>query len=182
MEEIYLLKKYNKLNKIINKKILLKIKKEKNKIICITGMSNIEKSIFTILFFKNLQTKNKKIIILDFDIINKNNIKSILKIKEDKQYIKINTNIFLFNNKKYLIQKNINIKQIIEKLKQQYDYIIIQTSSECFFEKTKNLISISDINIFLKNKQSKNLLKMYIKNWKIDKQKLNIIKLKQKTD
>ena len=31
MEEIYLLKKYNKLNKIINKKILLKIKKEKNK-------------------------------------------------------------------------------------------------------------------------------------------------------
>ena len=151
------------------KKIIKKINKEKNKIICVIGNSNKQKSIFTINLSKKLQTKNKKIIILDFDIINENNIKTILKIKTNKIFIKISTNIYLLYSIKYLINKKINIEKIIEKLKTKYDYIIIQTSSECFFQKHKKIINISDIKIFLKNKKSKKLLKIYKKNWKIKK-------------
>ena len=68
-----------------------------------------------------------------------------------------------------------------EELKQYYDLIIIDTSSECFFDYTKNILNESDTILFLLEanlseiKKSNNLLKIYIKQWKIEKEK-NLIK------
>lgn len=66
-------------------------------------------------------------------------------------------------------------------IKNKYDYIIIDTSSECFFEYNKNLILMSDISLFLVEanlleiKKSRKLLDIYEKEWKIYNKKIKII-------
>ena len=61
------------------------------------------------------------------------------------------------------------VTKMIISLKEKYDYIVIDTSSECFFDYTKDIIKSSDINIFLVEanlseiKKSENLLNMYLK-------------------
>ena len=69
----------------------------------------------------------------------------------------------------------------INQLKQIYNTIIIDTSSECFFDYTKNIIKNSNKNIFvteaniLEIKKARNLLDIYIHEWNIDKSKFNIL-------
>lgn len=181
-------------NKILNKK----------EIICITGINGIEKSFFTINLSNLLSNKNK-ILIIDFDILNndlekilgiknysqkiKNKIKNnnlLKEIKTEKLIIKINSKIDLISginlifDSKYKIS-NKKIKNILLKLKEKYDVIIINTSSECFFDYTKELIKNSDINIFilennlLEIKKAKNLLDIYINKWKVAKENINIV-------
>ena len=59
--------------------------------------------------------------------------------------------------------------------------IIIDNSSECFFEYTKEILNKSDDIFFLVEpniielKKSRNLLDIYINKWKIKKEKINII-------
>ena len=80
----------------------------------------------------------------------------------------------------YRVEKN-RIKKILEKYSNVYDLIIIDTTSECFFDYTKEILEKSDIIIFLLEanlielKKSKNLLDIYINKWKIKKEKFNII-------
>ena len=70
---------------------------------------------------------------------------------------------------------------ILEKSIYSYDYIIIDTSSECFFEYNKNLILMSDISLFLVEanlleiKKSRRLLDIYEKEWKVYSKKIKII-------
>ena len=62
-----------------------------------------------------------------------------------------------------------------------YDVIIIDTSSECFFNYTKDIIKKSNINILivepnlLEIQKSKNILKIYKEEWNIDNNKINIL-------
>lgn len=173
------------------------VKKEKNKIISIVGTNGIGKSIFSSIFAKIIN--NKKILLIDFDIFNQS-INSIFNIKKknnkkekNKQennisnlIINANKNIDLLCatdilfDEKYKIEKN-KIKNLLEELLTKYDLIIIDTTSECFFDYTKEILEKSDIIIFLAQanlielKKSKNLLDIYINKWKIDKQKINII-------
>jgi len=73
------------------------------------------------------------------------------------------------------------IEKIINKLKEKYCTIIIDTSSECFFDFTKTIIKLSNKNIFvtetniLEIKKAKELLNLYIHEWKIKKEKFNIL-------
>ena len=66
-------------------------------------------------------------------------------------------------------------------LKEKYEIIIIDTSSECFFDYTKEIIKNSNLNIFileanlLEIKKAKNLLNIYINNWKIPQESINIL-------
>jgi len=126
-----------------------KIKKE-NKIITILGGSGVGKSIFTIMLSRTLKKRGKRILIIDFDILN-NNIHTILGIKKYSNKIvnnnkyKIENFIIPVNKSMDLISgldlifsqnKKIDSEEIIyqiEILKKRYDYIIIDTSSECFF-------------------------------------------------
>ena len=211
-------KEINDLKKIIieqnsknkqNKKQKIKEVKELNsqkEIICILGSGGVGKSIFTVNLAKSLIYSKKKILIIDFDILN-NSLHTILgvkkysekiskKIKENKLIkdkiglkelkIKINKRIDLISginllfDSKYKIN-NIQFNNLFNDVKKFYDVIIIDTSSECFFNYTKDIIKKSNINIFivepnlLEIQKSKNILKIYKEEWNIDNNKINIL-------
>lgn len=211
-------KEINDLKKIIieqnsknkqNKKQKIKEVKELNsqkEIICILGSGGVGKSIFTVNLAKSLIYSKKKILIIDFDILN-NSLHTILgvkkysekiskKIKENNLIkdkiclkelkIKINKRIDLISginllfDSKYKID-NIQFNNLFNDVKKIYDVIIIDTSSECFFNYTKDIIKKSNINIFivepnlLEIQKSKNILKIYKEEWNIDNNKINIL-------
>lgn len=211
-------KEINDLKKIIieqnsknkqNKKQKIKEVKELNsqkEIICILGSGGVGKSIFTVNLAKSLIYSKKKILIIDFDILN-NSLHTILgvkkysekiskKIKENNLIkdriglkelkIKINKRIDLISginllfDSKYKIN-NIQFNNLFNDVKKFYDVIIIDTSSECFFNYTKDIIKKSNINIFivepnlLEIQKSKNILKIYKEEWNIDNNKINIL-------
>ncbi len=211
-------KEINDLKKIIieqnsknkqNKKQKIKEVKELNsqkEIICILGSGGVGKSIFTVNLAKSLIYSKKKILIIDFDILN-NSLHTILgvkkysekiskKIKENNLIkdkiclkelkIKINKRIDLISginllfDSKYKID-NIQFNNLFNDVKKFYDVIIIDTSSECFFNYTKDIIKKSNINIFivepnlLEIQKSKNILKIYKEEWNIDNNKINIL-------
>lgn len=171
---------------IINKEKNDDIFKEKEsniKIISVAGSNGVGKSIFTASFAKSL---NKKILIIDFDLFN-NSIHTLFGVKKgEKEIKKINNNIDLVSTEeiycknKYKIKID-NIIDLIEKIKYKYDYILIDTSSEVFFEYTKEIFNKSDCIIFLINpnllelKKSINLLNIYKENWKIENSKFKIV-------
>lgn len=211
-------KEINDLKKIIieqnsknkqNKKQKIKEVKELNsqkEIICILGSGGVGESIFTVNLAKSLIYSKKKILIIDFDILN-NSLHTILgvkkysekiskKIKENNLIkdkiglkelkIKINKRIDLISginllfDSKYKIN-NIQFNNLFNDVKKFYDVIIIDTSSECFFNYTKDIIKKSNINIFivepnlLEIQKSKNILKIYKEEWNIDNNKINIL-------
>lgn len=197
-------------NKEKNKKTKIKIIKENNKknckVISIAGTGGVGKSIITLNLSNILKEKCQKILIIDFDILNKslhtilgvsqysekiknkiqknNLIQNKINIKE--LIIKINKKVdlisginLLFDNK-YKISSE-KIKFILEELKQYYDIIIVDTSSECFFDYTKNILNNSDNIIFLLEsnlleiKKANNLLRIYTEEWKLKTENINII-------
>lgn len=200
------IKKNNLLQKINNSKNNKNLINEKCKIISILGTGGVGKSITTISLAKTLIKENKKILIIDFDIFNnslhtilgvnkypekikqkikKNNlIKSKIQIENLK--IKINKNLDLISginllfDSKYKISFE-KIKFILKELQENYEYIIIDNTSECFFDYTKNIIFNSDYSIFilepnvLEIKKAKRLLYIYEEKWKIKKDKIKIL-------
>ncbi len=208
---------HNKEDKIINKiknKIKNKINRKKEfnkknnniiingKIIAISGVHGAGKSFITGNIGVNLSKEKRKIIILDFDMLNqsintlfgikKTNINKLKKFKEknnDENYsentLKINSHLnfmscsnFIIQREKFDIQK---IDDLLEKLKRKYDYIIIDVSSECFldytkfiFKKSNKIIFITEANL-LDIKKAIKLLNIYLMEWKIENQKINIL-------
>lgn len=178
--------KNNKINKIkfiknrINKQI------NKNKIISIVGTPGVGKSIFLSLFSKSI--KNKKILIIDFDIYNKS-LDLIfgydVQKQKEKTIIKINNNIDLLSKIEMFFEENHieknKIKNILNNFSNKYDLIIIDNTSEYFCENTKEILKNSDSIIFLTDanlielNKTKKLLEKYINKWKIEKEKINIV-------
>lgn len=180
----------------------IKIKKEKNisnKIIAITGNNSNLKAILSVGIAKQFEKKKIKTLLIDFDILNQNTYTLLhIKNKEEKN---LNIENHIINKNKYLnILSGINIlfkinekitiyeiEQIIEKLKEKYQYIIINTSSECQFELHKKILEKTNIIFFameksLKNiENSMNLLKIYLNNWNIEKEKFKIVLIKIET-
>ena len=164
----------NKLINIFNKKQKYDLKEEK--IISVTGTNGVGKSIFTINLANSLSNSKNKILIIDFDILN-NSLHTILGIKKyskkiqskiknnnllkeikiEELIIKINSKIDLVSginllfDSKYKISSE-KVKNILSKLKEKYEIIIIDTSSECFFDYT-----------------------IYINNWEIPQENINIL-------
>ena len=200
------IKKENKLN-IIKNNLKEKINKKKKinyykktKIICVCGTTGVGKSIISACLGNEAQKQNIKTLIIDFDILNtsihtifgkkiipqknRKNIK-LENLNINNLKIKINKNLDLICGIKLLFNKEkINLNQlnnILEKLKSEYKLIIIDTSSECFFDYNKFLLEKSDNIIFLTQtnlldiKKSINLLKIYLNEWQIPEEKINII-------
>lgn len=185
--------KYLKIkSKILNKfnyKNKMKLKNNKNKIISIVGTNGIGKSIFSSILARLII--NKKILLIDFDIFNQSinsifNVKRVNKNNSNNTNLKVNKNIdllcavdFLFDEN-FRVEKN-KIKNMLDKYLNKYDLIVIDTTSECFFDYTKEILEKSDLIIFLAGgnltelKKSKNLLDIYINKWKIKKEKINIV-------
>ena len=198
-EEIKLLKE----NEIINT--------EDKKIISILGSGGVGKSIITINLANVLKEKNGKVLIIDFDILN-NSLHTILgvtkypekikkkieknnfmKINIKELIIKINKKIDLISGLNLIFDRNYKISSkkindILEELKKEYSYIIIDTSAECFFEYTKEIMENSDICLFLTEanlveiKKAKNWLNIYTNEWKIEKNKIHILINKYQED
>ena len=147
----------------------------------------VGKSIFTINLA--ISFNNKKILIIDLDILN-NCLHTILGIKllnknkhDLKKYIiKYNKNIDLISISPILKNNEIeNIKEYLNNLIKEYDYIFIDMSLECFENQNKKIMKKSYLNILLiepnltEIKKSQKILEMYNKEWKIKKQFINII-------
>ena len=186
--------KNNLFEKLNNKYLNKKIVNQEKEIISISGPNGAGKSIIAVNLAKVMALKKEKILIIDFDILN-NNVHTILGVKKhliknnfeiENLIIKINKNIDLLSATEFLFgsKEKIDINKIentINKLKEKYNKIIIDTSSECFFDFTKIIIKLSNKNIFvtdtniLEIKKAKELLNIYINNWKINKNKFNIL-------
>jgi len=178
-----------------------------SEIISVSGPSGVGKSIVSVNLAKSIMYQKKKILMIDFDILN-NSLYTILgvkkyplkiqdKLNKDKKLnieeLEINEFIIKINKKIDLLSATdilfgtkekidfIKIEKILNKLKEKYNTIIIDTSSECFFDFTKTIIKLSTKNIFvtetniLEIKKAKQLLNIYVREWKIDKNKFNIL-------
>ena len=176
----------------IKEKVFKKIKTEeiinkKNKTISIVGAPGVGKSIFISLLSKNI--KNKKILIIDFDIFNKS-LDLIfgydVKKQKEKTIIRINNNIDLlskvemfFSENNYL-EKN-KIKNILNNFSKKYDLIIIDNTSEYSCDYTKEILKNSSRIIFLTDanlielNKTKKILEKYINKWEIKKEIISIV-------
>ena len=184
--KIKIKKEIIKLKKIILRKTGETINR-KNAIISIVGAAGVGKSIFISLFSKNI--KNKKILIIDFDIFNKS-LDLIFgydaQKQKEKTIIKISNNIDLlskieifFAENNYL-EKN-KIKDILNNFSKKYDLIIIDNTSEYSCNYTKEILINSDEIIFLTDanlielNKTKKILEKYINKWKIKKEKIKVV-------
>lgn len=161
---------------------------------------------FSIMLANLLKEKNNKILIIDFDILN-NSLHTILGVKKYPEKIKniINNNDISFKeinienliikiNKKIDLISGINLifnsknkisendfKYYLNNIFEKYNYVIIDTTSECFFEYTKEIINISNKCFFITEanlsqiSKSKRLLEIYSNNWCVDNNKIKII-------
>ena len=199
------LKKMKIINKIINKiKYLLKqknirkvndnknIKYYKKCIVIYTiGVNGIGKSSIIINLSKTLSYLNRKILIIDLDLIN-NSIHSILGVKKSQQKnykIKINKNLDIISPNVFDIdEKDIidKINLLIIKNRKNYDYIFIDTNPyDSYFidnmKKRYEIINNSDYILFISGcnlleiNKSVNLLENYINKLNIKENKLKII-------
>ncbi len=171
------------------------------KVVGILGSNGIGKTIFSLILAHSI--KNKKILIMDLDILNdsminllgirkkaeqiKNNNLSysenigvsdfIVKIEKNIDYL-LSMNLF-FNTKLQVSSKR--IRNIINNMKTQYDYIIVDTSTSAFLEYTKEIIKIADENIFISGanmleiRKSQKLLELFINECNTQKEKIKII-------
>lgn len=204
------IKKENKLKTLINKiKNAFKKKKIVQKVITISGVGGVGKSVFTANLANAYSKGKNKILIIDFDILNNcihtlfgvnkypKNIKenlenegyiqelSVDKMNIKKLIININNKIDLISGIDIILKNeklDINeLYNLLEELKKEYNIILIDTSTECFFEYTRLMMKCSDEVLFLLEgnllqiKKSINLLKIYTDNWNIDNRKINII-------
>lgn len=156
---------------------------EKNKILMI-DFDILNNSLHTILGTKKYpqiienRIKNKLNIAIEENKFNQINIENYI-IKINKKMDLLSITELLFETKEKL--SFIKIERILNVLKEKYDTIIIDTSSECFFDITKNTIQLSNKSIFitetniLEIKKSKELLNIYINEWKIEKEKFSIL-------
>ena len=192
-----IIKKINNINSLKNKinKNYLNNNFINSKIICFVGNNGVGKSIISVNLSKINSLKNKKVLLIDYDIIN-NSIKTILGIKAElnnkNKIIKINKNIDLITIKyedefaqKTIEQEKIEqinyLEKIINKIKNNYNYIFIDTNSNLITNTLINTLKISDLNIFISDtnlleiNKSIKLLDTYISKYKINKNKFSIL-------
>jgi len=152
--------------KLSAEKIINKIY-DKNKIISITGSDGCGKTITTIILCELIiKCKNKKILIVEDNIKNNSILKiyeNNLKLKGNKEpIIKLKENLDLLNIKK-ILNNNKRIINEINKIKNNYDYIFIDTqninSYKIYEEVIEDTILILNSNILEINKIKKFITK-----------------------
>lgn len=180
-------KKENYVEDLINNKC-------KKSIISFSGSYAVGKSITSILFAKYL-SKSNKVLLIDCDYLNKS-INSMLGISRFPQnynknnllnsIIKYKENLYILSSLENFVSnfESINYSNFInciEELKKEFDFIIIDTSSN-FLENRNNIIfSISSEIVFLVEpnlsevKKSNMYLEKIIRDYEIEESKINII-------
>ena len=199
LDNIFINKIKNKFNNLFKNK-----NNQNSKIILISGTPGVGKSIFTVNMAKAFAKKKNKILIIDMDFYT-NSIETLFGVKNKKEnynqeneqesfekfILKINSKINLISNIDEIFPQN-NIEEItrlkqLEKLKEKYDYIIIDTGSQnenymqIIFDKCNKVIFLTEPNL-LQIKKAKNILNKYINELQIEKEKIFILFNKVKKD
>ena len=166
---------------------------EECKTIAISGNFGTGKSLISSFLSKVRAEQNKKTLLVDFDFENSslNSLFGVRRYKEKRCYIedyifKINDNLDLLCGLENLINFNENlrssiIREILKRLKEEYDFIIIDTSSRIDFKYVKVILTFCDKIIFLiepnllEISKSNNLLENLVNDFKIDVDKIKIV-------
>lgn len=169
------------------------LKEENCKTIAISGDFGCGKSLFSVFLSKVISRQNKKVLLIDFDLENMsiNTLLGIKKYKEKQIYIedcivKIEENLDvlcgidkIINLKE--ISNNYVVKEIIKRLKKEYEFIIMDVSSRIDLKYVKLILSYSDKIIFLiepnllEITKSNKYLEVFIKDFEIDVDKIKIV-------
>lgn len=195
-KEEYLLK--NKIKFIYKEELtaekILETIFSKNKIVGIFGNSGTGKTITTIILSKLLiKYKNKKILIIEDNIINNSILKTYKKEGREKKnknkIIKIENNLYLLNVNKLLINYRKDKTKIINEInniKNNYNYIFIDTQNISSYKIYEEIIDenilILNPNIFEINKiknfiiNSKKQIKIILNNYNENSISENILK------
>lgn len=165
------------------------------KVIAISGNYGSGKSIITSLFGEAGKKLKMKTIIIDFDIIN-NSINTIFRIKKpngfennDKienfiTHISNNLDVFCGINSLFTENNKISyekVENLISDLKNMYDLILIDTSSETILKFIKIVLANVDKIVFLVEpnlleiKKAENLLEIYVEDWEVHPKKIEIL-------
>lgn len=183
-------KSIEEFKKIILKKPLKEINKEENiikkgnlsrgKIISITGVFGAGKSIISIIIAKYL-SKNRKVLLIDSDYFNCS-INTILGTSNDKNnIIKYNENLSILYLEENYFNSYENFNKLFLKIKENFDFIIIDTSSNLEIDKNRFILSNSSKIVTLiepnlsEVKKSNIFLEKIIRDFEVDISKLNII-------
>lgn len=194
------LKIYNSLDfdlkffeKIFRQILKKNIKKYTSKTIAISGPSGIGKSTFSTFLAQSVEKENIKTLLIDFDL-DESQIRTIIKIKKCPQnidnirnsIINMNKNLdvichldFIFPNKNQI--DFFKIQEMLNEFKEEYNLIIIDTSSKLENEFTKRIFYNCNEIIFLLEpnmlgvKKAQNMLEVFENDWKISNEKIKLI-------
>lgn len=151
------------------------------------------KSTFSTFFAKSVENENQKTLLIDFDFT-QNQSKLLFKVKRNPEYdgnieklvININKNLDILCNLDLVFNEPnmanfIKLQEMLNNVKQNYNLIIIDTSSNLQNEYTKRIFYNSDDIIFLLEpnilgvKKSKDLLEIIENDFKVDNSKIRIV-------
>ena len=181
------------------KNIITKTKKRNffktSKVLAIAGNYGSGKSLITALLGKTSKKLGIKTIIIDFDIIN-SSINTIFRVKKYKNYedkgdiecfithISSNLDVFCGIDLLFTEENKINFEKVshlIDDLKEQYDLILIDSSSETHLKFMKVVYATVDKILFLLEpnlleiKKAERLLEIYVEDWEISQRKIEIL-------
>lgn len=183
-----------KLREMIDVKKSPKLFKE-SKVIAISGNYGSGKSLTTSLLGQAAKKRKIKTIIVDFDIINSsiNTIFRVSKYNSCEKGEKIDNFITHISNNldvlcgidTFFTEENKisyeRVENLISELKDIYDLILIDTSSETVLKFIKIVLSNVDKVIFLVEpnlieiKKAENLLEIYVEDWEVYPKKIEIL-------
>ena len=165
--------------------------KKNKRVISILGSYGVGKTIFSSILGKYL-ARNTKVLIINFDIFS-NDLKFLFDVKNQiKSYkledliFKVSKNLYIFNGLKYIFNETNRIdshkvKEMLDNFKSNFEYIIIDTSSEIQLKFIKTIFPNSDYNIFLiepnilEVNKAKELLEVYLLDFNLDLNKTGIL-------
>lgn len=157
-EEIKRLKEIIKSQENTNKQL-----QEKGKITAIFGAYGSGKSIVSCILCKQYAKQGKKTLLIDFDIFNRsiNVLHNVAKPKTNKNVYEINEKIIEVSKKEHILcgmdllfkdnnfMDYINLYKMLEEVREQYDEIIIDNTSNIQYTYLKRILEAADSIIYL---------------------------------
>lgn len=164
--------------------IVEKVLLSRGKIISIAGVYGVGKSIISIIIAKYL-SKRQKVLLIDSDYFNSsvNTILGTSKIKKNFQNIisKFEENLYVLCLEEKDFMNYENIKQLLENVTEEFDFIIIDTSANLNLDKNRFILTNSSKIITLiepnlsEVKKANIFLEKVLRDFEIENSKLNII-------
>ena len=160
------------------------------RVISVLGNYGVGKTVFCSLLGKVL-SKNNKVLLINFDIFS-DNLKYLFDLKSGIQSYDVSSlinkaskNLYVLNGLKYIFNEenkidNFKVKELLDNLKKNFEYILIDTTSEVSLKFIKTIFPNCDYNLFLVEanylelKKAEELLEIYTLDFGLLKEKTGI--------